>query len=51
MNMVFVYYNKIDKDNFEDIEYFIVVVRDYLDLLARIFYCFDIVFYFFGNVI
>ena len=51
MNMALAHYNKTDKDNFEDIEHSIVVVRDHLDLLARIFHRFDTAPYFSGNAI
>jgi len=41
MNLAFAHYNKGDKDNFEDIEQSLMVVRDHLDLLAKLFHTFD----------
>ena len=51
MNLALAHYNKIDSDNFEDIEQSIVVVKDHLDLLAKIFYKFDSTPYFSGSAL
>jgi type I restriction enzyme R subunit len=49
MNMALAQYNKGDEDNFEDIEASLVVVRNHLDLLAKLFHRFDSSKYFKGN--
>lgn len=49
MNMALAQYNKGDEDNFEDIEASLVVVRNQLDLLAKLFHRFDSSKYFKGN--
>lgn len=49
MNMALAHYNKGDRDNFEDIEQSVIVVKDHLDLLGKIFYRFDNTKYFFGS--
>jgi type I restriction enzyme R subunit len=49
MNLALAQYNKGDSDNFEDIEASIVVVRNHLDLLAKLFYRFDSKKYFNGT--
>ena len=49
MNMALAKYNKADKDNFEDIEQSIIIVRNHLDLLANIFHKFDSSKYFNGS--
>ncbi|MDX9882622.1 MAG: type I restriction endonuclease subunit R [Prolixibacteraceae bacterium] len=49
MNMALAHYNKADSNNFEDIEQSIIVVKDHLDLLARIFHKFNTVPYFHGT--
>ena len=41
MNLALAHYNKGDKDNFEDIARSIVIVRDHLDLLHRLFHTFN----------
>jgi type I restriction enzyme, R subunit len=41
MNLALAQFNKTDKDNFEDIQQSIIVVRDHLDLLSKIFHPFD----------
>ena len=41
MNLALAQYNKADSQNFEDIQASIVVVKDHLDLLAKIFHKFD----------
>ncbi len=51
MNLALAKYNKGDEDNFEDIEHSLVVVRDHLDLLARLMHKFDNTGYFKGNTI
>jgi HsdR family type I site-specific deoxyribonuclease len=51
MNLALAQYNKADSKNFEDIKQSVVVVRDHLDLLAKIFYTFDSSKYFSGNPI
>jgi type I restriction enzyme R subunit len=49
MNLALAHYNKADSQNFEEIEQSIVVVKDHLDLLAKIFYNFDTSPYFHGS--
>lgn len=49
MNLALAQYNKGDKDNFEDIELSLVVVKDHLDLLARLMHGFDSSKYFKGS--
>jgi type I restriction enzyme R subunit len=51
MNMALAQYNKIDSQNFEDIEQSIVVVKDHLDLLNKIFTNFDSTKYFNGSAL
>ena len=51
MNLALAKYNKGDKDNFEEIEQSLVVVRDYLDLLAKLMHKFDSSKYFKGSTI
>lgn len=46
MNLALKQYSKVDSQNFEDIETSIVVVKDQLDLLAKLFYKFDASDYF-----
>ena len=41
MNLALAIYNKVDSQNFEDIEQSVVVVKNHLDLLARFFHGFD----------
>ena len=48
MNMALAKYSKTDAGNIEEIEASLIVVRDHLDLLARIFYQFDTKPYFSG---
>jgi type I restriction enzyme R subunit len=48
MNMALAKYSKTDAGNIEEIEASIIVVRDHLDLLARIFHQFDTKPYFSG---
>jgi len=42
MNLALAHYNKADKQNIEEIEQSIVVVRDHLDLLGKLFHQFDV---------
>ena len=49
MNLALAKYNKGDEDNFEDIEKSLVVVRDQLDLLKKLFHKFDNTKYFKGS--
>ncbi|PIQ19143.1 MAG: type I restriction endonuclease [Flavobacteriaceae bacterium CG18_big_fil_WC_8_21_14_2_50_34_36] len=49
MNMALAMYNKVDSQNFEDIELSIVAVKDHLDLLGKLFHKFDTSPYFKGN--
>ena len=49
MNLALAHYNKADSKNFEDIEQSLVVVKDHLDLLNKIFLKFDSSKYFGGS--
>ena len=49
MNMALAHYSKADSGNIEEVEASITVVRDHLDLLARIFHQFDTKPYFKGS--
>ncbi|MCP5534784.1 MAG: DUF3387 domain-containing protein [Akkermansiaceae bacterium] len=49
MNLALAHYSKADSGNIEEIEASIIVVRDHLDLLARIFHQFDTKPYFSGT--
>ncbi len=51
MNLALAYYNKGDKDNFEDIVQSLVVVRNHLDLLAKLFHKFNSSAYFSGSTL
>lgn len=51
MNLALKKYSDGDKDNFEDIEQSLVVVRDHLDLLAKLMHKFDSTKYFKGSTI
>ncbi|MCZ8240013.1 MAG: type I restriction endonuclease subunit R [Leptospiraceae bacterium] len=51
MNLALSKYNKGDQDNFEDIEKSLVVVRDHLDLLAKLMHKFDSSKYFHGTAL
>jgi type I site-specific deoxyribonuclease, HsdR family len=51
MNLALAKYNKGDKDNFEDIAQSLVVVRNHLDLLAKLFHKFDSSTYFSGSTL
>jgi len=49
MNLALAHYSKADSSNIEEIEASIIVVRDHLDLLGRIFHQFDTTPYFSGT--
>lgn len=49
MNLALAKYNKGERQNFEDIEKSLKIVRDHLDLLARMFHKFDSSDYFQGD--
>lgn len=49
MNMALALYSNADHENIEDIEQSVVVVKDQLDLLSRLFYKFDKSGYFSGT--
>lgn len=49
MNLALAKYNKGDEDNFEDIGESLIVVRNHLDLLAKLFHKFDSSKYFNGT--
>ncbi|WP_233900842.1 DUF3387 domain-containing protein [Tenacibaculum piscium] len=49
MNLALKKYSKIDGQNFEDIQASVVIVKDQLDLLAKLFHKFDASDYFSGN--
>ncbi|MEZ4978629.1 MAG: HsdR family type I site-specific deoxyribonuclease [Chitinophagales bacterium] len=51
MNMALAKYNKGDEDNFEDIDQSLVVVKDHLDLLAKLMHQFNNTKYFKGSTI
>lgn len=51
MNLALAHYNKGDRDNFEDIAESLIIVRNHLDLLAKIFYKFDSSKYFNGTTL
>lgn len=51
MNLALAKYNKGDKDNFEDIAESIIIVRNHLDLLAKLFHQFDSSKYFKGTTL
>lgn len=48
MNMALAKYNKGERENFEDIQESLIVVRNHLDLLAKVFHKFDCSKYFGG---
>lgn len=48
MNMALAKYNKGERENFEDIQESLIVVRNHLDLLAKVFHKFDSTKYFDG---
>jgi type I restriction enzyme R subunit len=51
MNLALKQYSEGDKDNFEDIDESIIIVRNHLDLLAKLFHTFDNSKYFKGTTI
>ncbi|SHN90127.1 Type I restriction-modification system, restriction subunit R [Bathymodiolus heckerae thiotrophic gill symbiont] len=51
MNLALAKYNKGDEENFEDIQESLIVVRNYLDLLAKAFHKFDNSKYFDGSAL
>ncbi|MFC7336378.1 type I restriction endonuclease subunit R [Haloferula chungangensis] len=51
MNMALAQYSKADSSNIEEIEASIIVVKDHLDLLGRVFHQFDTTPYFSGTPI
>ena len=51
MNLALAKYNKGDEDNFEDISESLIIVRNHLDLLAKLFHKFDSTKYFKGTTI
>ncbi len=51
MNLALAKYNKGDEDNFEDIAESLIIVRNHLDLLARLFHNFDSTKYFKGTTL
>ncbi len=51
MNMALAKYNKGERENFEDIQESLLVVRNHLDLLAKVFYKFNSTKYFSGSAL
>jgi type I restriction enzyme R subunit len=51
MNLALAQYNKGDQDNFEDIAESLIIVRNHLDLLEKLFHTFDSSKYFKGTTI
>jgi type I restriction enzyme R subunit len=51
MNLALKQYSEGDKDNFEDIAESIIIVRNHIDLLAKLFHSFDSSKYFKGTTI
>ena len=51
MNMALAKYNKGERENFEDIQESLIVVRNHLDLLAKVFHKFDSSKYFGGTAL
>ena len=51
MNLALAKYNKGDEDNFEDIAESLIIVRNHLDLLAKLFHNFDSSKYFKGTTL
>lgn len=51
MNLALKKYSEGDKDNFEDIAESLIIVRNHLDLLARLFHTFDSTKYFKGTTL
>jgi type I restriction enzyme R subunit len=51
MNLALAKYNKGERENFEDIQESLIVVRNHLDLLAKVFHKFDSSKYFNGSAL
>jgi type I restriction enzyme R subunit len=51
MNLALKQYSEGDKDNFEDIAESIIIIRNHIDLLAKLFHTFDSTKYFKGTTI
>ncbi|MCH2229165.1 MAG: type I restriction endonuclease subunit R [Crocinitomicaceae bacterium] len=51
MNLALAMYNKAESQNFEDIEASVIVVKDHLDLLAKLMHKFDSSQYFNGTAV
>jgi type I restriction enzyme R subunit len=51
MNLALKQYNEGDKDNFEDISESVIIVKNHLDLLAKLFHTFDSSKYFKGTAL
>src|SRR5690606_19069472 len=51
MNLALAMYNKGDRENFEDIAESLIVVRNHLDLLSKVFHKFDSTKYFGGTAL
>jgi type I restriction enzyme R subunit len=49
MNMALAHYNKADQQNFEEIAQSVIVVKDHIDLLNKLFHGFDTTPYFSGS--
>ena len=49
MNLALAHYNKADQQNIEEIDQSIVVVKDHLDLLGKLFHKFDASLYYQGS--
>lgn len=49
MNLALAHYNKADQQNIEEIDQSLIVVRDHLDLLSKLFHKFDATPYFSGD--
>lgn len=49
MNMALAHYNKADQQNFEEIAQSVIVVKDHIDLLNKLFHGFDTTPYFTGS--
>ncbi|MDM8564104.1 HsdR family type I site-specific deoxyribonuclease [Candidatus Halobeggiatoa sp. HSG11] len=51
MNLALAKYNKTDGENFEDIQESLIIVKNHLDLLAKLFHKFDSSKYFAGSAL
>ncbi len=49
LNLALAHYNKADQQNIEEIGQSIIVLRDHLDLLNKMFHCFDVLPYHTGS--